>query len=324
MSGRIEKENKLIQSINDKINGLPIIFKRFYQFMDGEHKSYGTIKHYIDYVADFMNYITDGRNDEDFYKTVTVADIRNYIASLRRRKNNGKEVKNGDSIQATRWSALNTFFNFLVLDDYIDYSPMLKTKRPKMQRKTEVVYLTPDEINTIMKKIETESPKKLVNRDKALFSLGISTGIRVGALTQVDIKDIDFETCMIHVVEKGDKERFIPFGDNMKQILALWLVDRNTYYSNVETDALFVSKVGRRITEEGVRLLMKKYSVNINKKITPHSMRKSCATNMAAAGVNIQTIANMLGHEQISTTQRYVDVLKDDKSEAVSVLDKLI
>lgn len=324
MSGRIEKENKLIYSIEEKINELPAIFKNFYQFMDGEHKSYGTIKHYIDYVSDFMVYVTNGKNNEDFYKTVSVSDIRDYIASLRRRKDGGKEVKNGDSIQATRWSALNTFFNFLVLDDYIDHSPMLKTKRPKMQRKTEVVYLTPEEIDAIMKKIEVESPKKLVNRDKALFSLGISTGLRVGALTQVDIKDIDFDNCFIHVVEKGDKERYIPFGNNMKNLLAVWLLDRNTYYGNVDTDALFVSKMGKRITEEGVRLLMKKYSGDINKKITPHTMRKSAATNMAASGVNIQTIANMLGHTQISTTQRYVDVLNNDKKEAINVLDGLI
>lgn len=324
MSGRIEKENKLIQSINSRVEELPVIFKRFYQFMDGEHKSYGTIKHYIDYVADFMESVTNGENNEDFYKTVSVADIRDYIASLRRREDGGKEVRNGDSIQATRWSALNTFFNFLVLDDYITHSPMTKTKRPKMKRKTEVVYLTPEEISEIMKKIEEESPKKLVNRDKALVSLGISTGLRVGALTQVDISDIDFNNCTIHVVEKGDKERYVPFGENMKNMLAIWLLDRKTYYGDAETDALFLSQWGRRITEEGVRLLMKKYSVDLNKHITPHSLRKSCATNMAASGVNIQTIANILGHSQISTTQRYVDVLNDDKKEAVGILDNLI
>lgn len=324
MSGRVEKENKLREKIDNKLLNLPKIFTKFYRYMDGEGKSYGTIKHYIEYVSDFYDYLTQGRVDEEFYKNVDVSDIRDYIASLRRRESNNKEVKNGDSIQCTRWSGLNTFFNFLVLDDYIEHSPMIKTKRPKMKKQTNVIYLTQDEIDIMMKKIENDSHKKMINRDKALVSLGISTGLRVAAIVNIDISDIDFEHKLIHVYEKGNKERQIPFGDNMKNILAAWLLDRNMYYSDVNTDALFVSQWGRRITEEGVRQLIKKYAKEIDKHITPHKLRSTCGTNLAANGVNIQTIASILGHEQISTTQRYVDVLNKDKAEATNILDNLI
>ena len=253
-----------------------------------------------------------------------MSDIRDYIASLRRRESNQKEIKNGDSIQCTRWSGLNTFFNFLVLDDYIEHSPMVKTKRPKMKRQTDVVYLTQDEIAIIMNKIENDSHKKMINRDKALVSLGISTGLRVAAIVNIDISDIDFEHKLIHVYEKGNKERQIPFGDNLKNILAAWLLDRNMHYKAVDTDALFISQWGRRITEEGVRQLLKKYTVDIDKHISPHKLRSTCGTNLAANGVNIQTIAAILGHEKISTTQKYVDVLNKDKVEALNILDNLI
>jgi site-specific recombinase XerD len=84
--------------------------------MEADQKSYATIKHYIEYVADFMDEVVHG-DKEEFYKCVTVPQIREYIVSLRRRTENGKEVKNSDSIQATRWSAINAFFNFLVADN---------------------------------------------------------------------------------------------------------------------------------------------------------------------------------------------------------------
>ena len=324
MNGRIEQENKLKSKIEEKLNTLPSIFYEFYNYMEADQKSYLTIKHYIEYVVDFMDYAYSGDDKNEFYKYITVSDIREYIVSLRRGVKGGKETKNSDSIQATRWSALNTFFNFLVMDDYLDVNPMTKTRRPKNRKEKPVVYLDENEINSILDRIREESKPQFVNRDLAIIVLGIGTGMRVGALTQINIEDIDFKNNTIHVIEKGNKERYLKFGVNTRNILSAWLLDRATYFDNVETNALFISQWRQRLTVEGVRKFMKKYADGINgKHITPHKMRSSAATNMAKAGVDIQTIANILGHQSVITTQRYAAVLEENQQKATEALDNM-
>ena len=324
MDGRIEQENKLKKKNEEKLNDLPHIFSEFYSYMEADQKSYITMKHYIEHVSEFMNTITNGVYDETFYKNVTVAQIREYIISLRTRIEKGKEVKNSDSIQAKKWSALNCFFEFLVMDDYIDTNPMLKTKRPKNRKEKPIVYLEQNEINIIMDKIRSESKPQFVNRDLAIISLGVGTGIRVGALVQINVKDIDFKENTIHVIEKGAKERYLKFGQNTRNILSAWLIDRSTYFKDIDSDALFISQWKQRLTVEGVRKLMKKYADGINgKHVTAHTMRKSAATNMVKAGIDIQTVADILNHQNIQTTRRYAAVLDDNKQKATEALDSL-
>ena len=323
MSGRIENENKLRNKIEERLQTLPSIFTDFYNYMEADHKSYATIKHYVEYVADFMDDVAQS-DKEEFYKDITVSQIREYIVSLRRRTENGKEVKNSDSIQATRWSAINAFFNFLVLDDYIDINPMTKTKRPKNKKEKPIVYLEQDEISSIMDRIKNESKPQFINRDLAIITLGVGTGIRVGALVQINVGDIDFKENTIHVIEKGGKERYLKFGINTRNILSAWLIDRATYFDDVDTDALFISQHRRRLTTEGIRKFMDKYADRINgKHVTAHTMRKSTATNAIKAGIDIQTVADMLGHNSVTTTQRYAAVLEQNKQNATNALDNL-
>ena len=324
MNGRIEQENKLKRKIEEKLDTLPTIFSNFYNYMEADQKSYATIKHYIEYVSDFMDAIFKDGDKNEFYKNVTVSDIREYIVSLRRRIEDGKEVKNSDSIQATRWSALNTFFNFLVMDDYLDVNPMTKTRRPKNRKEKPIVYLDENEIDSILDKIREESKPQFVNRDLAIITLGIGTGILVGALTQINVEDIDVKNNTIHVIEKGNKERYLSFGTNTRNILSAWLIDRSTYFGDADTNALFVSQWRERLSVEGVRKFMKKYADGINgKHITPHKMRSSAATNMVKSGVDIQTIANILGHQSVTTTQRYAAVLEENKQKATDALDNM-
>lgn len=323
MSGRIESENKLREKIEGKLNTLPPIFRAFYNYMEADQKSYSSIKHYIEYVSDFMYAVCENPTNT-FYEDVTVPQIREYIISLRRRTENGKEVKNSDSIQASRWSAINAFYNFLVLDDYIEVNPMTKTKRPKNKKEKPIVYLEQDEISGIIEKIKKESKPQFVNRDLAILMLGVGTGIRVGALVQINIEDIDFKENTIHVIEKGSKDRYLSFGINTRNVLSSWLVDRSTYFDDANTDALFISQHRQRITTVGVNKVLNKYAQGINgKHITAHTMRKSAATNMVKAGVDIQTVADILGHNSVTTTQKYAAVLEQNKQNATNALDNL-
>ena len=103
-----------------------------------------------------------------------------------------------------------------------------------------------------------------------------------------------------------------------------WIETRSKYYGNVDTTALFLSQRKRRITTNGVRNIVEKYTKDINKHITPHKLRATAATQAAAAGISVQTIQDMYGHGSIQTTMRYVKALDKEKEKAVNVMDKLI
>ncbi len=325
INGRLEKEEKIKEKIQQKLKNLSPILTEFYDDMRGDKKSYNTINSYINYVIEFMNFIsTDNINDE-FYKDIKPADIKKYIVSISTRKVNGETVIVGDDLQATKWSALNTFFVFLVNNNYINTNPMIKTKRPKVNTEHKVTYLTQSEINQMFDNIKRNANPKLLNRDIALFSLFLSTGLRNSALTQINIEDIDFSNNTIKVIEKGNKTRSIQFGTNMRQLLLSWLKDREIFFENTTTNTLFISQLKERISIYTVGQLVDKYTKNIKgKHITPHKLRATACTMMSSNGIPIQVIKDIVGHENIQTTTRYVGVLEEERKQATDVLDNSI
>lgn len=324
-SGRLEKEDKLKAKIENRLASLPKVFMAFYDDMMGDDKSFTTIDTYTNYVISFMNYITDGKPEEEFYTKVTAPIIKKYLVSLRTRDIDGQTVRAGDDIQATRWSALNTFFVFLTNNNYIKENPMAKTKRPKVRTEHKVTYLTQEEVQEVFKNIKENAGTKLLNRDLALISLFISTGLRNSALTQINIEDVDFSNNTIKVIEKGSKTRSVQFGTNMRGLLLSWLKDRELYFSDAETNALFVSQLKERISVYTIGQLVEKYTNTIKgKHITPHKLRATACTLMSTQGVPIQVIKEMVGHENIQTTTRYVGVLEKEKENATNVLDNTI
>lgn len=323
MNGWIEKNEKIKKQIEKHLQTLPEIFVEFYIDMQGDGKSYATIKNYLGYVEHFMYYVTKGNIADNWYATIKTSLIKQYIISLSTRTVNGQTMKTSDDYQALRWSAINTFFRFLMINEHIKQNPMLKTKRPKINTEHAVTYLTKKEISKVMDSISENYTGKMLTRDKAIIGLSLATGIRVSALVQINIEDIDFENNTIKVVEKRTKTKNIQFGDNTKVLLLDWLNTRNEYYGDANTSALFLSQWKRRITTNGVRDLVSKYTKNINKHITPHKLRATAATQAAAAGVNIQTIQDMYSHSSIQTTMRYVKALNSEKKNAVNIMDKI-
>lgn len=324
MNGRLEKELKFEAKMKKKLSGLPDIFTEFYYSLEGEGKSYTTLSNYISHNVDFMNYVTNGEQNDEFYLNVRPSDINRYMASLRHKEVRGKVVRTGDDIRAARWTSLRAFFEFLKID-HIDENPLDKTNRPKIKTEHKVTYLTKNEIDTVLSEIRLHSTEQKRSRDLCLVSLALSTGLRVSAITQINIEDVDLDNNTIKVVEKGNKTRIISFGNNLGVLIWQCIKDRDKYFPGAETNALFLSQWKRRMTTQAVRDLVAKYTKSIsNKHITPHKLRASAATNLAASGVSIQAIAKVLGHENIQTTRRYVEVLESEANEATNILDNLI
>ena len=325
MNGRLEKEIMAENKMKEKLSTLPEIFSEYYIYMRASKKTYTTINTYINYIIHFVKFIYKSNIPDDFYKNVKVSDIENYLISLEARNVNGQLVRTGSDIQCTRWSGINAFFEFLIKRNYITSNPVLKTTRPKNTTEHTVTYLTKSEIKKIMNQIDKNSSQVVALRDRTIVALALSTGMRVGAITNLNISDINFEEHTINVIEKGNKIRQISIGDNIVALLQDWVNMRKKVFADIDTNALFISQKKCRITSKAVGDMIKRYtaSAGINKHITPHKFRSSAATNLAAAGVSIQAIAKQLGHSNVSVTQRYLDVLKEEKEKTVKVLDNL-
>jgi site-specific recombinase XerD len=323
MNGRLEHELKVEKKINEKLKQLPFIFTEFYYYLKSS-KSINTIIRYIGYVEDFMNYVTRGNRDNEFYKTVKVSTIRQYLSSLEKKIVDGKMVRMGPEMQATRWSAINTFFKFLIMDDYITENPMLKTSRPKTNISHKITYLEPNEIDAVLKCIEETANPRLKNRELCIVSLALSTGLRISAIHQANIEDINFEANTIHVIEKEEYYRDIPFGTKLRGILLNWIKDRELYFNGVSEGPLFISQHRNRLSKDAIADIVEKYTDILDKHIKVHDLRKSTATNLARQGFDIRTIQNFVGHKNINTTMRYIAVLDEETKRATEAMDGMI
>lgn len=326
VAGRLEKETKFYEKMNSKLQGLPKIFTEYYTSLRANRKSYTTIGVYINNILHFANFVTNNNITEDFYKHITSSDIENYMISLETRQSKDGIKRTGDDILQARWSSLNTFFTWLVKKrGYITQNPIVLVDRPKNQTEHKVTYLNKAEINKLFKVVEQNPNKSMAIRDMTLFSLAIATGLRASALLNINIEDIDFENGIINVIEKRKKIREIPIGENIQDALKEWINVRNKKFENIKTTALFLSNKKDRLSGEAANDALKSYCIEagIQKHITLHKLRASTATNLAAAKVDLQTIAYILGHSNTAVTLRYTAILDENKKNAKDILDKL-
>jgi site-specific recombinase XerD len=324
-NGRLEKEINELSKINAKLCKFPQVIKDYYYYLEAADKSYTTIKVYINYVVNLMDYCTGGQYDEHFFKNITSSTINEYMSSIKYKTGiNGERVKVGNGIRATRWSALNTFFIYLKSNNRIDINPMDQTFRPNCKQDKSITFLTEGEIKKCIMNIHKNCTEKYINRDVCIFSLAVSIGLRVSAITQINLEDVDLQNNTISVVEKGNKYRVMMFGENLKQKLIAWLDDRDKYFYDVKTDALFISRKRNRISVSAIEDMITKYTKSIDKHITPHKLRATCATNLYKKTGDIYMVAEQLGHANIATSKIYTKIDNETKIKAANILDNLI
>lgn len=245
---------------------------------------------------------------EDFFKTFngsiescTKKDILTYISSI-----NGLEV----STVNRHISSLKSFFNYLVDESIIKVSPMEEVSSLKSPKKLPK-YLSISEVNKLLN-IPLNSDFDY--RNKAMLELMYATGLRVSELVSIEYSNIDFENSIIRINGKGKKERIIPLGEVASYYLKVYLSDyrskllkRNTY------NQVFLNNHGKPITRQGFNYILENIRelTGIEKEITPHVLRHSFATHLLEGGADIRSIQEMLGHENISTTNIYTEVVND-------------
>lgn len=216
----------------------------------------------------------------------------------------GKGMREGmkASSLATRLSSLRSFFDFLILRGEMSANPAKGVSAPRKKRPLPK-NLDVDEVNQLL---EVNEDDPLAIRDRAMMELMYGAGLRLAELVSVDVRDVQLRSGELRVIGKGDKERKVPFSGMATEWVGKWLRVRGDLAAPGEP-ALFVSKLGTRISHRSVQKRMDEWGQkqSVASHISPHKLRHSFATHMLESSNNLRAVQELLGHENISTTQIY-------------------
>lgn len=203
---------------------------------------------------------------------------------------------------ATRLSSLRSFFDFLILRGEMSANPAKGVSAPRKKRPLPK-NLDVDEVGQLL---EVNEDDPLAIRDRAMMELMYGAGLRLAELVSINVKDVSLFSGEIRVVGKGDKERKVPFAGMAKDWVGKWMKVRSTI-ANADENGLFVSKLGVRISHRNVQKRMAEWGQKqaVASHISPHKLRHSFATHMLESSNNLRAVQELLGHENISTTQIY-------------------
>ena len=207
--------------------------------------------------------------------------------------------------QARSISALKSFFNYLLFEGEIHSSPINDIESPKIENKLPEV-LTEDEIKRLISSVNLDS--EFGQRNKTIIEVLYGTGIRVSELIEIKLSNIFFKENILKVTGKGNKERFVPLGKIAIIEIKKYLNNRDKLKINSKfSDILFLNRYGRQLTRSMIFKVINDSSKNaeIDKKISPHTLRHSYATHLLKNGADLRTIQLILGHESITTTEIY-------------------
>ena len=210
----------------------------------------------------------------------------------------------GSNSQARRVSALKSFFNFLIFENYCQDSPADLIEAPKIGRKLPQI-LNPNEIEKILDGIELN--KSQGQRNRAIIETLYGSGLRVSELVEITLSNIFIKENIIRVNGKGGKQRLIPLGSYSKKFIQIYIDEIRPFEKIKDEDILFLNRNGKKMSRAMIFTIIRNAAkkVGIKKKISPHTFRHSFATHLLENGADLRTIQLLLGHESIITTEIY-------------------
>jgi len=217
----------------------------------------------------------------------------------------------GASSIARRLAAIRMFYRFLVRERVLREDPTSLIETPKLWKKIPET-LSVNEIEALLAQPAVRSAQGV--RDKAILETLYATGMRVSEVVHLKTEDLNLDVGFLRCVGKGNKERVIPLGKKAIAAVSRYLETvRPRLVRNKQSDCLFVSRLGSRISRQSLWKLIKRYArdARIRKPMKPHILRHSFATHLLEHGADLRSVQEMLGHSDISTTQIYTHVNKD-------------
>lgn len=273
-----------------------------------------TIRNYASDLQQFVRYLThtpEGeQRPEPELEQIDNLTIREFLGTLYQKRNKKSSV-------ARKLASIRSFMKFLSSREAIGTNPARSVVSPKRESRLPD-YIAIDSVVSLVESPDTGTD--LGKRDRAILELLYAAGIRVGELVGLNLGDISLDEGLVRVLGKGSKERIVPFGERARESLETYLnVRGNRMRANrfirsdvrhPEGEAVFLNIRGGRLTARSVWNIVDRYVGQLAERLRvhPHTLRHTFATHMLNAGADLRTIQELLGHESLSTTQKYTHV----------------
>ncbi|RWZ60502.1 tyrosine recombinase XerC [Halobacillus fulvus] len=262
-----------------------------------------TVEHYARDVDEFLEFLI---RQQVNLKDCEYSDLRIFLSELHEKGLSRRSI-------SRKVSSLRSFYRFLEREDWINHNPFLNVSLPKGDKLIPEFFYE-EELRELFEVSDLSTPTG--QRDQALLELLYGTGIRVSECTKIKRADLDFSLSTILIHGKGNKERYTPFGDLASQALSTYIEQGRAELAakaKHPTEALFLNARGGPLTARGIRMILNKMveKTALTVKIKPHKLRHSFATHLLNAGADLRAVQELLGHEQLSSTQIYTHVTKD-------------
>ena len=265
----------------------------------------------LSYKRDLAKYhaFISNRQRIDDISQVTQRNLRAYVRFLNAENISPNSIKRAIS-------CIRNYHQFLVSEGKMDFNPVLQIDTPRVARKLPSV-LSVEEIEKILHFIPRKAP--MAKRDIAIFEMMYSCGLRVTELCNFKISNILWDSEMVRIDGKGGRQRFVPIGPIARNNLKNYINKERPSLidNNPNVPELFLSRNGKKLTRMMIWILLKKWTstAEINKDVSPHTLRHSFATHLLEGGADLRSVQEMLGHADISTTQIYTHLDKEHLKE---------
>ena len=295
------------KTVDEYLSDLRLFFKYIYAKRNG-----------VDYLSDDFNYIDISGLDNDFIFSVTTSEIYDFFVYV------SNDRSNKASARSRKLSAIKAFYKYLCQKRHLmDKNPAIDIESPK-KKQSLPKFLTVEESVSLLEAVQNDKESKTRERDYAIITLFLNCGMRLSELVGININDIDRELRSLRVLGKGAKERIVYLNDACRDALTRYLNIRlSEKYRAVNIPALFISKQYKRISNKTVQWLVYKYLAAAGleyKHFSTHKLRHTAATLMYQTGkVDVRVLKEILGHEQLNTTQIYTHVSNKGMEDAINV-----
>lgn len=251
-------------------------------------------------IEEFFSYL---ERESLSFLDINYDDLRFYLMYLK------EEKKDSNSSIDRKLSGLRGFYKFLANEGYVSKNVFSLVNGPKKEKKLPRYF----EYNELEELFNVCDDTPMGQRDLLILEMLYGTGVRVGELVNIKVKDIDLSTKSILILGKGNKERIVTYGEYCSDALITYLNDGYHRLNIKNEEYLFLNKNGGVITERGVRYVLEQIikKTSLNKNISPHMLRHSFATHLLNEGCDLITVQKLLGHESIKATQIYTHVTTD-------------
>ena len=333
MGYRIQHDIDRFEKNEAFLNDLPEYVVAWYDNLKANNLTSSSCEDYLRKIKHFLAFINDDVKNIDVTE-LTLNVTQKYMISIQTRIKDGKRIATSDSYKQCVWASLNNFYSFLLQQKLITSNPMEFIKRSKNRDLDKInksrKLLTASDFQKILEETNRSyynrtSGIDFAVRDKCILLLFMSTGMRKTALTEIDVDDINDNT--ITVVDKGQKIQTYYISAELKRCLDDWMSNRNVILRTIgkQSDALFITATGERITDAAIYKMVRKYSEDaLGYAISPHKLRSGFCSIMYDHTHDIEAVRRIVGHSNVATTQRYIVTKGEERKAAAEYMGSIV